>query len=252
MIQMSNSIDDNSTFITDFAQQDVTKVIETRYAYFKNLSAKFEVMHHLTRRLASVASLMILFGLLSIAGSFSFIGEIKFALSDRVILARFFDNQWSLEIYCFDLVLLVLLFLVAFFNVIAVQIKSIKIKTDLRKRVNGLIVWGLALWLFISLLIFNWHELASHLLFWGILIFIGAYSSNRKYGYTRAYSRNRHYAEKSRILYSEKALNLDNDDNIRQKLHALIEQASAEAHKDIVGDYIAYGNSVLKWLSKKP
>jgi len=101
-----------------------------------------------------------------------------------------------------------------------------------------------------SVLFFKWNIVAPYFLIFGVLVFICCYSSNRKYGYTRAWSRNRFYRTQVQILYAEKQLGADIDDNIRQKLNELIINASKEAHKDIVGDYINYGNSALKWLSK--
>jgi len=44
--------------------------------------------------------------------------------------------------------------------------------------------------------------------------------------------------------------NVDVDVELRKKLNAIILQSKVEEHKDIVNDYVEYGNSAMGWLSK--
>ncbi len=247
---------ENERTLADFAKDDIKDSLNLVYKNFIVNSNKFIISHYLTRRLASVASFMILFGLLTVAGSFSFIDEIKLNITENTIIST---GKLALDIQYFDF------FMIIFFCVIPVIIYPIfnwfqqKVRVHKKTLINIYLNF-ITLSLAISLLIFKWEEVSVHLLFWGILIFIISYSSNRKYGFTRAYSRNRLYAQKVELLYAEKLLEVDDkydpgclnsDKNIRAQLHDLIKSSYEETHKDIVGDYIEYGNSALKWLSTK-
>jgi hypothetical protein len=120
-----------------------------------------------------------------------------------------------------------------------------------RRRTNDHCLLLLRAWLVLSLIFFDWALISSHGLLWGLLIFVGAYSSNRKYGYTRAFMRYDYYKIKVKILIDELTNNLESIEVIHQKLHIVCIEAKGEAYKDVVGDYIEVNNSALKSLSSK-
>ncbi|MBA6336660.1 hypothetical protein H4J57_05530 [Colwellia sp. BRX8-7] len=240
----------NENDLASFAKEDLTESIKVIHTEFSDKANDFELPHTLTRRLASIASLMIVFGLLTLAGNFSFIGEIKLTITNQVIMSKVCSTFEAFNINIFDL--LVVLFLLAV-SIIKLTLDTINYSRKTKKSILINCLRVMTVLLILSILTFKWNELAPHALFWGLLIFIISYSSNRKYGYTRGYSRNRLYAKKVELLYADKLLGTDTneDKNIRLQLHELIKKSHEEIHKDIVGDYIEYGNSALKWLSTK-
>lgn len=241
-----------SNNIAQYAKTDLLEAIESAHEHFNRLAYQSKTLHYLTRRLTSLASFMILFGLLTSTASLAD----KMAVH-HIISLDTWQFYYQFDIHYFDMLVLGFSSLSILLSRILARVKNItelstlKAQVDIGKHYSNRLIWAFSLSLLPGFFIFSLGEYADHLLFWGIFIFVGAYSSNRKYGYTRAFSRNRLYTVKIRLLYSEKALELDVDDNIRQKLHELINEASIQTHKDIVGDYIAYGNSALKWLSSK-
>jgi len=249
----------NESNLASFAKEDLKESIEFVYNDFAKRALKFEVPHFLTRRLASIASLMVLFGLLTIAGNFSFIGELKLAITDKAIISELCSSLKPFNIYLFDFGVIVIISALFLYNLLVkkIEFKDVlqkhKLKIKTKKFQINLILQLFILGLVSSFLLFKWDLLSFHFLFWGILIFVISYSSNRKYGYTRGFSRNRMYAQKAELLYADKILNSDEkeDKNLRLQLHELLKKAGEESHKDIVGDYIDYGNSALKWLSTK-
>jgi hypothetical protein len=236
----------NDSNLASFAKEDLSESIKLIHTELSTKASDFELAHTLTRRLASIASLMILFGLLTLVGNFYFLGEIKLNITNQVIISKVFSTFEGFHINVFDLFVVLSLIIVSI----------IKLTLDARDGSNKsrllVSLRVMTVLLILSTLTFKWNELAPHALFWGLLIFIISYSSNRKYGYTRSYSRNRLYAKKVELLYAEKLLGTDTneDKNLRLQLHELIKKSHEDAHKDIVGDYIGYGNSALKWLSK--
>ncbi|MBE0348537.1 hypothetical protein PPEP_b0306 [Pseudoalteromonas peptidolytica F12-50-A1] len=75
-----------------------------------------------------------------------------------------------------------------------------------------------------------------------------SYSVNRKFGYTRAWSRNRLYAERILLIVARHKSGVVFRDKAMEELLKLIEQYEIQTHQDIVNDYIRYGDSALSSL----
>ncbi|RXF04310.1 hypothetical protein D9603_06335 [Pseudoalteromonas sp. PS5] len=71
---------------------------------------------------------------------------------------------------------------------------------------------------------------------------------NRKFGYTRAWSRNRLYAERILLIVARYKSGVVFRDKAMEELLKLIEQYEIQTHQDIVNDYIRYGDSALSSL----
>jgi hypothetical protein len=246
----SDKIDEHAKFLLGAA---ITHTFEK----FSKQSKKYSVVHHLTRRLASLASVLVLFGFLVMVGTAKLPGDIQLLEVKGPFVKELFGFDWAFNQYWFDSLLVISILLLFVFNLFFYQIKSDDSldksagKSAGRKKLNMLFLVLMTICFIVSVFIFNWVDIANHALIWGLIIFIASYSSNRKYGYTRGFSRNDYYANKVKILHAEMVLGLDEEANIRLKLHELIEQANAETYRDTVGDYIEYGNSALKWLSAR-
>jgi hypothetical protein len=229
-------MDDGS--LLDSYQENLTKAIEDTKKTFENRVASFTPFHKLLRRLGSISSFVFLIGL------FTSVSNLKTLFG--VALTSIKINIINLNIpYAEDKVYISISF---FFLTLLILANSIGLLKHSIVTSSLIFVYGLA-HLFIILL-FDSQVLSIYLLTFGALTFVMSYSTNRKYGYTRGWSRNRVYITQLDILLCENNLQLDTPENIRQKLNNIILQAKIEAHKDIVNDYIKYGNSAMGWLSK--
>jgi len=82
----------------------------------------------------------------------------------------------------------------------------------------------------------------------GVLTFITSYSINRKFGYTRAWSRNRTAYQKVQVIYGKYKSGAIIRDEAVKRLYKLYEVSIEQAHVDIVKDYEIYGNAALSWV----
>ncbi|NRB42015.1 MAG: hypothetical protein HRU20_26675 [Pseudomonadales bacterium] len=257
---MNCSFDDKETSlskIADFSDSDLTATLEEVFNRFDRLVDNNNVEHILTRRLAFIGSLMVLFGGLVMLSSLDFLAGVATTLTNESIFNSLTAINFTFNIALFDVIFLC--FSTTIFLIYKLyspldkkcEGKSTKQKVKLRKDKLDLCMNLLMAFLLLSLLTIKVSTIAGHFLFFGIFIFVTAYSGNRKYGYTRSWSRNRLMRLQVELLYAEKKLGSDTDDNIRQKLHILLSDNYVQMHKDIVGDYIEYGDSALKFLAKK-
>jgi hypothetical protein len=224
--------------LLDYYQEDLTKAIADTKTGFERRIAGFVPFHKFLRRLGSLSSFVFLFGVITSASNL----KTLFGIAIKKINFNFFNLNIPFpadKIYiAISLLFLAFLMLVSLTGLL----KNSKVVFALLAFYGGFHL--------LMILLFDWQILSIYFMTFGALAFAMSYSTNRKYGYTRGWSRNRVYATQLDILLCEKNLQLDTTENIRQKLNNIILQAKVEAHKDIVSDYIQYGNSAMGWLSK--
>lgn len=215
--------------------QDLDMALQNTIKHYKNKIVAFTPLHYLTRRMASVASFIVLFGILNLLGKMDFLKSLDLSGFSFSICGNSENIGQCVILGHVTLIIIAALCMIFFSK---------------DKSYPKVIVYSYILLNLYSAIVFKPSQIAPYFVSLGGLVFLFSYTSNRKYGYTRAWSRNRLYLTQAEILQSEKKLKIDTDENIRQKLHDLILQSSKDAHRDIVGDYISYGNSALKLLSK--
>ena len=232
------------------------------YEVYVRQEQKFSIFHYLTRRLESLAGLMILFGLLMLALYYFDFKELEGANLHGVI---WFDMVNS----AFVALLVVKIFTTEplpkmpkmpeigdnsdDWQKLQEQIGNSK---EMVEGINSLtsnviLVWAVVLLLGLILNKQPFYVLGIHSFIWGAMLFAGAYSANRKYGYTRACMRNGFFAVRVEVLHHQ----LINDEEcigtISAELAELVVEAKAQAYQDTVNDYIEVNNSIIKWLSSK-
>jgi len=129
------------------------------------------------------------------------------------------------------------------------NIARAKVKSHKAMVQTGCGIW--LAWLLICIGLNSLYPQALEFIIWGVVLFVTAYSSNRKYGYTRAFMRNTYYEVKVETLIDALENDLDSIDSIRSTMHQICIEATAQAHKDTVGDYLEVNNAALKWLSSR-
>lgn len=240
----------------DTYHENLATAIENTRGTFVELIAKFELRHKTFRRLGSIASFVFLFGLMASTIHFNkFLGIQLTEISTPI-----FDNSISENVSYYIVMNIVLLF----FIMLSIFV-PLNPQVNCYKGIKGIIYIVIVSYGALNLLaalFYDWKIISTYFVTFGSLIFVICYSTNRKYGYTRGWSRNRVYLTQLDILICEKDQGLISDKTeadggitsvdkeTRKKLHSIILQAKVEAHKDIVNDYIEYGNSAISWLSK--
>lgn len=91
----------------------------------------------------------------------------------------------------------------------------------------------------------------------GVTLFVLYYGSNRYFGYTRSWVRNRAVRFHLEKMMSEYELNiLDKapfmveieEQALKKKFYALVEKNIEQQQKDIVGDHFSVGDATLSWI----
>lgn len=220
--------------------QSLLAFINKMHRLYKITSLKHCFGHYLTRRVESMATIMLVFGLMT---------ELSNYFSEKGLNFQFTQMSWfSYSIF---------VFVAAYFLADASfekiessdEIKQAKKKYDSYRSFVDVAVKGWVIWLLTCLVFVDWAVLMMEFVCWGVLLFIIAYSSNRKYGYTRAFMRNDFYAVKVEVLKDALEHDLDSLDTIRTRLHDICIEAKLQAHKDTVGDYVEVNNAALTWLT---
>lgn len=232
------------------------KMVIQQYATFVGSAQNYDNKHFMTRRLESLAGLMILFGVLVVVLNIRVLkGEENINIEPLIWLdALNFVAMSFLWMRVISLPKLPSLKKSKTWQELEASIKSNKGMVNGANQDITLMVSIWAVVLLCYLLFINSHDylqVAVHSLVWGVMLFGGAYSANRKYGYTRAFMRNGFYAVKVEVLYYQLIGNQECIDTIWGKLGEMAIDAKAQAYKDTVNDYIEVNNSISKWLSSK-
>ncbi|UOE89835.1 hypothetical protein LTQ02_04815 [Vibrio splendidus] len=91
----------------------------------------------------------------------------------------------------------------------------------------------------------------------GTILFVLCYGSNRYFGYTRAWVRNRAARFHIERLLSEHELNVAGkapfmveieEQALQKKFYALVDKNIEQQQKDIVGDHLSVGDATLSWI----
>ncbi|BBN83696.1 hypothetical protein PA25_36810 [Pseudoalteromonas sp. A25] len=258
-------------------QTDFGDLVKEAYCLLTQRAQDYKPLHKLSRRSAAAASIFVLISACYLLAGLSLfkstpIADIK-ALGDIVIFdvgdsAQLETLCWSFKLFlAYLLINLIFAFIRMKTNKLCSCKQSKKDEDDKNKgsektlsenikckifsilyeqtyRIYFLIVSsGIS-----ALLFFEWQQLMPVFFAVGLIIFILSYSINRKFGYTRAWSRNRLYAEKIRIIDARYKSGIIFRDKAHEDLLKLLEQYEEQTHQDTVNDYISYGNSALNTL----
>ena len=91
----------------------------------------------------------------------------------------------------------------------------------------------------------------------GVTLFVLCYGSNRYFGYTRAWVRNRAVRFHIDKMISEHELNISGkapfmveieEQSLQKKFYALVDKNIDQQQKDIVGDHLSVGDATLSWI----
>ena len=91
----------------------------------------------------------------------------------------------------------------------------------------------------------------------GVILFVLSYGSNRYFGYTRAWVRNRAVRFHIERLLSEHELNVAGkapfmveieEQALQKKFYTLVDKNIEQQQKDIVGDHLSVGDATLSWI----
>ncbi|MEZ8036190.1 hypothetical protein [Vibrio crassostreae] len=91
----------------------------------------------------------------------------------------------------------------------------------------------------------------------GVTLFVLSYGSNRYFGYTRAWVRNRAVRFHIERLLSEHELNVSGkapfmveieEQALQKKFYTLVDKNIEQQQKDIVGDHLSVGDATLSWI----
>lgn len=198
---------------------------------YKSGVKKYESKHKLTRT-SSVASFSIIFVMVSILA----ISKLLSIEISNLMTYAADDFMWINFSLIFILPILTICFIENKFNISFLL----------------LVVYQL-----ISFYLLFSMEMTLILMSLNSVVFIVGYFSNRQFGYTRGWSRNRtmvFHLERMKREYklAIESMNLENigyeQDNVLSKLYLLEEENVNAMHKDIVGDYFTVQDTSLNWL----
>ncbi|CAK1860233.1 hypothetical protein [Vibrio crassostreae] len=91
----------------------------------------------------------------------------------------------------------------------------------------------------------------------GVILFVLSYGSNRYFGYTRAWVRNRAVRFHIERLLSEHELSVSGkapfmveieEQALQKKFYTLVDKNIEQQQKDIVGDHLSVGDATLSWI----
>ncbi|NOU52263.1 hypothetical protein HG263_17170 [Pseudoalteromonas sp. JBTF-M23] len=225
--------------------KELDKLVQESYEKFSKRATNYSPLHKLSRRSAATASIFVLISASYLIAGLSLfkstpIGDLKklgdiviFDLGNKALVVSIATSFVTFSIY---------LWLKKWQNSKKEQ-GSTTYPIQFYQSYFLIISTGIS-----SLLFFEWQQLMPVFFAAGLIIFILSYSINRKFGYTRAWSRNRLYAEKVRLIDARYKSGMIFRDKAHEDLLKLLEQYEEQTHQDTVNDYISYGNSALNTL----
>ena len=232
-----------SSSFKKFADKNIDELAEQMFDEFEERTKAFEFPHKVTRRIAAYASILSILGFIYLVSKFDFLRSAKlYKIGDISVLEGWWDSgvyNWLAASVGLTLITLVIVYF--FF----------KNKPLLEILKENLVSVVLAIFYILSIaafLVFDWGEVLPLFFVFGVLIFISSYSINRKFGYTRAWSRNRTAYQKVQVIYGQYKSGVIFRDEAVKRLYTLYELSIEQAHIDIVKDYEIYGNAALSWV----
>ncbi|PSU55697.1 hypothetical protein [Photobacterium phosphoreum] len=212
---------------------------------------KYHKKHITTRRLSliSLAGFLFSFTVLSLHKLY---GDDGF-LSNDCLLIQLLENG---EIITdFVTTLIVITIPAALYLIVFLLYESTKNEPGNQKNVK----FYMCLFIIFSLVITTF---SSPLFFmamcsFGMTLLVLSYGSNRYYGYTRAWARNRAISFHIDKMISEHELNVSGkapfmveieEQSLQQKFYSLVDKNIEQQQNDIVGDHISVGDATVSWI----
>lgn len=232
---------------------DFDALAEKTFTTFSKRIDTYHQLHKLTRRLAVTSTIFIIPSFIYFLSSLDVFSGTSFEnisdIGETAIISLAADSclsLWQAILICAFLFFFILILFKALVTDKNTEKDTSPIKIILKDFYR---IYYLITTLALTTLIFiDFKTLAPYYFILGITIFIVSYSVNRKFGYTRAWSRNRLYAERILLIVARYKSGVVFRDKAMEELLKLIEQYEIQTHQDIVNDYIRYGDSALSSL----
>ncbi|KPH96237.1 hypothetical protein AMS58_01335 [Pseudoalteromonas porphyrae] len=228
-----------------FADKNIEELAEQMFGDFEKHTKAFELPHKITRRIAVYASILSILGFIYLIAKFDFLKSTKlYKIGDISVLESWWDSgvyNWLAVSGGLTLIIFVIVGVYFFF-------KNKPLFGTLKENLVSVVLAIFYILPIAAFLVFDWGDVLPLFFVFGVLIFISSYSINRKFGYTRAWSRNRTASQKVQVIYGQYKAGLTSELETIENLFALYELMKEQAHIDIVKDYEVYGNAALSWV----
>ncbi|EGA67695.1 hypothetical protein [Vibrio brasiliensis] len=174
-------------------------------------------------------------------------------LSDECLLIRLLENNLVITSNVSTLIVITIptaLYLIVFWLYESTQNKP-------RNECNLTFFMGLLIVFLLVSVVFSSPSFFMAMCTAGVTLFVLSYGSNRYFGYTRAWVRNRAVRFHIERLLSEHQLNVSGkapfmveieEQALQKKFYALVEKNIEQQQKDIVGDHLSVGDATLSWI----
>lgn len=245
---------------------DFDALAKEAYKTFSKRIAIYHQLHKLTRRLAVTSTIFIIPSFIYFLSSLDVFSSTSFEnisdIGETAIIgldADSFLSLWPAILICAFSFFFMLIWVRALVTtkMAAQNGKSSRSTENARKNESYIKIiikdfyqfyYLITIFALTTLIFIDFKTLAPYYFILGSTIFIVSYSVNRKFGYTRAWSRNRLYAERLHVIVARHKSGVIFRDKAMEELLKLIEQYEIQTHQDIVNDYIRYGDSALSSL----
>lgn len=226
-----------------FEDKNIDELAKQMFEEFEERTKAFEFPHKVTRRIAAYASILSILGFIYLVSKFDFLRSAKlYKIGDISVL----EGWWDSGVYSWlaisgGLTLIVIVIVNSF-------CKEKPLLEILKENLVSVVLAIFYILPIVAFLVFDWGDVLPLFFVFGVLIFISSYSINRKFGYTRAWSRNRTAYQKVQVIYGQYKSGVIFRDEAVKRLYTLYELSIEQAHIDIVKDYEIYGNAALSWV----
>lgn len=236
-----------------FEDKNIDELAKQMFEEFEKRTKAFELFHKVTRRIAAYASILSILGFIFLVSKFDFLKSTElYKIGDISVLESWWDSSvcvWLLITF----VVTIAFFIIRVFHVYRKMEKpKQKFVEKCRELLRGRFLEVFLCFIYslpvTALFVFDWGDVLPLFFVFGVLIFISSYSINRKFGYTRAWSRNRTAYQKVQVIYGQYKSGVIFRDEAVKRLYTLYELSIEQAHIDIVKDYEIYGNAALSWV----
>lgn len=214
----------------------------------KKVEDKNHKQHQATRRMSVIALISVFLSLAVLS-----IHKLDSFLLDNCLLMRLFENNELMTNFIYTLIVItipVTLYLIIFSLYESSQNKPGN-ECNFKFYCYLLLILSLIVSILSSVQFF--YSIGA----FGIVTFLLCYGTNRYFGYTRAWVRNRavrFYIEK---LLSEFTLNAEGrakfiveieEQKLQARFYKLVEKNIEQQQNDIVGDHISVGDATVSWI----